>query len=152
MKQSTQKISTRELLPLVDEIIKSGKKAIITVSGNSMRPFIVSNRDKVLLGAVNNLKKADIILFKDKHGRYILHRIYRIKDDKCRTIGDYCLMEDGEVKRDDIIGVVEEIIRKGKKISCDSLLWRIYSHVWLALLPVRKYLIVMHKAYIRFKA
>jgi len=51
----------------------------------------------------------------------------------------------------DVIGVVEAVIRKGRKIPCDSILWRLYSKVWLMLIPVRKQLIAGHKAYLKAK-
>jgi signal peptidase I len=152
MQQSIRRISTHELLPFVEEIIQSGRKARITVTGNSMRPFIVSNRDEVLITGFKALKKGDIILFKNKNGEYILHRIYTIKDMKYRTIGDYCLNDDGQVEQTNIIGVVEKIMRKDRIIACDSFLWQIFTRVWLALLPVRKYLIMAHKIFIKVKA
>lgn len=152
MKQNLKKYSTHELLPLAYEIIQSGRKVVITVSGNSMRPFIAGNRDKVLLGRAGSLKKGDVILFRDRYGEYILHRIYRIKNNMYFTIGDYCLRDDGQVDQDQIIGVVETVIRKGKKISCSSPVWCLYSHLWLAMLPLRRYLILLHKAYLAVKA
>lgn len=151
MKQNLKKYSTHELLPLAHEIIQSGRKVVITVSGDSMRPFIAGNRDKVLLGKAERPKKGDVILFRDKYGEYILHRIYRIKDNHLFTIGDYCLRADGQVEEEQIIGMVEAVIRKGKKIPCSSLVWRLYSFLWLALLPLRKYLILLYQAYLSIK-
>jgi len=57
MEHKLRKFSTHELLPVAHELIQSGKKVIISVSGNSMRPFIVGDRDKVLLGKARALKK-----------------------------------------------------------------------------------------------
>lgn len=150
--QSLKKFSTHEILPYAEEIIKSGRKARIPVSGNSMRPFIVDNRDEVLITGIRYLKKGDIILFKNNRGEYILHRICCIKNMKYRTIGDYCLKDDGVVEWSDIIGVVETLIRKGKTIDCDSYSWRLFSRLWLALLPIRKYLISSHIVFTRVKA
>lgn len=152
MKQNIKRISTHELLPVVHEIIQSGRKAIITVSGNSMRPLIVNNRDKAILRKMGSLKKGDIVLFKNNDGEYILHRICRIRNNKYETIGDYCTEKDGLVAKDDIIAVAEAVIRKGRKIPCDSLIWRLFSYLWLALLPLRKYLIVMYQLNLIFKA
>lgn len=151
MEDKYRRFSTHELLPVVNEMIQSGRKAVIPVTGNSMRPFIAGNRDKVILDKAKRLKKGDVILFRNRHGDYILHRIYSVGNNRYKTIGDYCIKGDGLVKSDDIIGVAIAIIRKGKRISCSSPLWRIYTHIWLALLPVRKYLIALHKAYVRAK-
>lgn len=151
MKQNTKKMSTHELLPIAEELIKAGKPVQIKVSGNSMRPFIAGNRDKVVLGAVKKLKKGDVVLYKNSYGEYLLHRICSIKDTKCKTIGDYCLHKDNEIDQADIIAVAKLLIRKGKKIPCDSLIWQLYSKLWLALLPVRSYLLTVHKLYQKTK-
>jgi len=151
MEDKYRRFSTHELLPVVNEMIQSGRKAVIPVTGNSMRPFIAGNRDKVILDKAKRLKKGDVILFRNRHGDYILHRIYSVRNNRYKTIGDYCIKGDGLVEPESIIGVAIAFLRKGKRISCSSPLWRIYTYVWLALLPVRKYLIALHRAYIKAK-
>ncbi len=75
-------ISTQEIFPVIMELLKQGKKVIFNVSGMSMAPWIMNNRDRVLLsGAMGQaLKIGDIILFQNSRGDYILHRIYKKKE------------------------------------------------------------------------
>lgn len=136
-------VSTYDIFPLVRIAMSEGKKVKITVSGNSMEPWISHNRDQVLLSAAagRNLKKGNIILFQSKYGKYILHRIYKTDAEGYHTIGDACLSEDGFILPSEIIGVVEIIYRKGKEIDCDSFHWRFIFTVWRRLLPFRKYLL-----------
>jgi len=152
MEAKYRKFSTHELLPVAYEMIQSGRKVVIPVTGNSMRPLIAGNRDKVILDRAKRLKRGDVILFRNRYGDYILHRIYSVKNNRYKTIGDYCLKGDGFVEPECILGVATAFIRKGKTISCSSPLWRFYTFIWLALLPVRKYLIALYKAYIRAKS
>jgi signal peptidase I len=137
---SNKVVSTHLLFPIIEEAMACGQKAIFTVSGDSMRPLIVNNRDQVLLSSSKGklLEKGDIILFRKQSGRYILHRIYKKEANYYHTIGDACLCEDGIVKPSEIIGVVEEIYRKGKKIDCNSFLWRTIFTTWRYLLPIRQ--------------
>lgn len=152
MKDKYRRFSTHELLPVVNEMIQTGRKVMIPVSGNSMRPFIAGNRDKVILGKASRLKKGDVILLKNRYGDYIQHRIYSVQNNRYKTIGDYCIKGDGTVEAENVYGVVIAVIRKGKRISCSGPVWKMYTHIWLALFPVRKYLIALHKAYIWTKA
>jgi signal peptidase I len=139
-------VSTHILFPEVIDMLANGNQVKFTVSGNSMRPLIVDNRDQVLLTGTEGkrLNIGDIILYRTKYGKYILHRIYIVNKNGYRTIGDACLSEDGFVPSSDIIGKVVKIYRKGKEIDCNSLLWRSIFLTWLKLLPVRKYLLNLY--------
>lgn len=146
-------VSTHDLIPLIKDELDNGYKVRFTVSGNSMRPWIVDNRDQVLLTGVDTkrLKLGNIILFQNSNGKYILHRIYKKDNAGYRTIGDAFLTDDGLVLDSQIIGVVEKIYRKGKEIDCNSFLWRFIFSAWRRLLPFRKYLLNLYFLLIRVK-
>lgn len=139
-------ISTHELFPVIEEMLMSVGSVIFTVSGESMRPWIVHNRDQVkLIGAIGiTPRKGDIVLFKNNKGEYVLHRICKVIPVGYHTIGDACLIDDGLIFRSQIIGVVEKIYRKGKEITCNLFLWRSIFSIWLILLPIRKYLLKLY--------
>lgn len=146
-------VSTQDLFPIMKEYLVEGLKVKFTVSGDSMRPWVVHNRDQVILTSVDGkrLKRGDIILFNLK-GRYILHRIYKKKTDGYLTIGDACRYEDGLILPDDIIGVVETICRKGKEINCNSAIWRFVFSVWQKLLPVRNPILTVYYFMLQMKS
>lgn len=147
-------VSTYDLFPIMVENLKDGQKVKFTVSGTSMLPWIVHNRDQVLLSGINGkiIKLGDIIVFRDHRGKYILHRIYKKDVEGYRTIGDGCICEDGLVKSEDIIGIVEKIYRKGKEIDCNSLPWRYIFFHWRKLLPIRRYLLEIYFILVRVKS
>ncbi len=146
-------VSTHDLFPVIVESLSTGHQVKFTVSGNSMRPWIVDNRDQVLLVGTSGkrLKIGDIILFQTNYGKYILHRIYKYDKDGYRTLGDGCLSEDGFISSSDIIGKAIKIYRKGKIIDCNSLIWRYIFWMWLKLLPIRKPLLNLYHIFIRLK-
>ena len=63
--EKKQYVSGCELFPLIIEQLEQGRRVRFTVSGSSMMPWIVNNRDSVELISAKNiqLKKGDIILF-----------------------------------------------------------------------------------------
>lgn len=146
MDKSIKKVSTHDLFPIIEELLAMDRQAIFTVKGRSMLPFIGDNRDQVVLDKkdFSNLKKGDIILFKNKNNHYILHRIYKVSQEGYITIGDGNLYFDGWVQSDRIIGVVTKIIRKDKEIDCSSKLWRGVFLLWMKLLPIRGHLLKIY--------
>lgn len=142
-----KELHSRDLFPLILSAVNEGSRVKFTVSGNSMRPWIVHNRDQVLLSSVDirRLRVGDIILFVDMDDRYILHRIYKRSGEGYYTIGDACLHSDGLVVPSQVKGVVQTIYRKGKEIDCSSLWWRIFSVAWQRLLPFRKHLLRLYR-------
>ncbi len=145
--------SDRELFVTIHDLLKQGHKVKLTVSGNSMRPFLTDKRDQVLLEeiVVSGLRRGDIILYHRYNGRCILHRIQKKVNGGCITIGDAYRYSDGMVNASDILAKVIRIYRKGREIDCSSALWRLVSAVWLALLPCREQVIYILKVLSRIR-
>jgi hypothetical protein len=134
-------LSGGDVFPVAADFLNRGQKVIFTVSGNSMWPLIRHNRDSVLLSALDRPARAgDIVLMKvpAPHNLYILHRIHRIREDYCVTLGDGCLKPDPPVPLTCIIGRVEKVYRGKRTIDCDSLPSRFLFWLWRAFLPVRR--------------
>jgi hypothetical protein len=120
-----------------------------------MRPWLVDNRDQVLISSIRGrkLKKGDIILYRNQQDNYILHRIHRVEERGYRTMGDACTHEDDMLVRyDDILGVVEEIDRKGKTLKCSSIVSRMQFAVWGMMLPLREELLWFYYFLLRIKS
>ena len=122
-------------------LVSEGKSVTLTVKGNSMNPFIVHLRDRMTLGPWEDedIRKGTVALVRDIRGNYVIHRI--IKRDK-NTI---TLLGDGNVgftetsTTADIIGIMKSVERKGRVWTKDSLVWRTYSWIWMAVTPLRRY-------------
>lgn len=133
-------VSGQDMFPIVEEQLALGKRVCFTVSGTSMTPWIIHNRDQVELISAKGLplKKGDIILFQPFPGKYILHRITKIVPGGYITTGDGNLHRDGWSSSASVIGKAVAIRRKGKIIDCHALRWSITFWLWMELFPVRK--------------
>ena len=83
------------------------------------------------------LKRGDIVLFSREDGTYVLHRIYKIKDNKYIINGDSQTWREGPVEPSCIVAVAESVIRRGREISCGNPGYRAFADIWLFLRPVR---------------
>ena len=131
-----------------DELKKHGTYATNTV-GVSMKPLFKTHRDAVVLKAADReMKKYDVVLYTDKIGRYILHRIIGIKEDVYVIRGDNTFVKE-YVPKERVIAFMVSFNRKGKHHSTDELGYRIYSRVWNFIYPARflfnKFLVLVRK-------
>ena len=142
METSTKRISPEILFSAIKEQLAEGREVSFTVTGKSMWPFIINERDSVIIRSCDpeQVKTGDIILFQTPARNYKLHRITSLKNDQFEATGDGNLIRDGWFSRDCIIARVERIIRKGKVIRCDDYFWRFVFSAWMFLYPIRPFL------------
>lgn len=136
----TRVIANEIFLPVIQELLEEGKEVPLTVSGNSMAPFFIHGRDKVLLEpAKDRMRKGDIAIFRRKSGQYILHRIYRVsKGNQYFFVGDAQTEIEGPIDREQIFGKVKAVCRKGKWLQQGDFWWEFFEHVWLHMIPARR--------------
>lgn len=138
MKETGKKITDMNLLaPLIIESLKGGSEVKLTVTGNSMYPLLRSRVDTVVLVKTNKLKKYDIPFYKRENGKYILHRIVKIKNNELYIAGDNETIIEYPVKKEQVIGVVSGFYRNGIYFSVKNPLYKIYSFVWCKVIPNR---------------
>ncbi len=131
---------------------KTGKYTGLTM-GTSMRPIIHQQRDNIIVVKnTERLKKYDVAVYQLKSGKYVMHRVVEVYDDHYIIIGDN-LKEREYVTDDMVCGRLIGYYRKGKKyIDCDNnKLYKLYSRVWVALLPIRPLFIFMNRCIIWFE-
>ena len=123
------------------ELQKNGVYASVT-SGISMRPLFNTNRDMVILKRPESEpKKYDVVLYKVASGRSVLHRIVKVTSDKLVIRGDNTFSLE-YVDKADIIGILTEFNRKGRRVSVDNKLYVVYSRLWNFIYPLR---LIAHK-------
>lgn len=123
-------VSLNDVMPVILDMLKNGNTVSLVVKGNSMFPFLISGRDKVFLKKVTNtLKKGDIVFYKNRIGKYILHRISKVdKDGNFEIIGDGQLVADYSVGAENIVAKVVKVIRKDKEFDSKSFVWKVFSN------------------------
>lgn len=108
---------------------------IYTTQGRSMRPFLRSQEDLVRIEKCGSkpLRKYDAVLYRRKSGRYVLHRIVRVKPDSFVMCGDNCWKLEYGITEDQILGVLTSVIRKGQMIDVNSRGYRFRIWLWGAI-------------------
>ena len=125
----------------VRTLISEGRTVSLTVKGNSMNPFLVSMRDQMTLGPWKDedIKKGCVALVRDTRGNYVIHRIIRRDEGKVILLGDGNIGQTETALMNDIIAIMYSIDRKGRTWTSGNRLWKLYSWVWMALTPVRRW-------------
>lgn len=116
---------------------------VFTSAGSSMRPLIVAGRDILTIRKrpEGRLKKYDIPLYKS-HGKYVLHRILKVRENDYVIAGDHSYHRE-YVTEDQILGILIELTRDGKRRALSGALYRIYLFFWCDLYPLRAAILFM---------
>jgi Peptidase S24-like. len=129
------------LLSDVAAMLSEGRSVLLRAKGNSMYPFIVGGRDKVVLQKEKQIRVGDIVLAYLGEKGYVLHRIYRIEDKRIVLMGDGNVSVTETCLQENICGKVLKIVRNGRYVDCDSPGECRKVRVWSALRPFRRYIL-----------
>lgn len=95
-------LDTVEYVSVLKELVEAGEEVCLRISGNSMLPFLVHNRDDVFFHRPDRiLKKGDIVFYcRDTSGKiyhFVEYRLYKyglyIGENGMRVKSDYILRE-----------------------------------------------------------
>lgn len=134
------------LIPEIVRLVGEGHTVTLRLKGRSMRPFLEDNRDIALLAAPKPPAVGDPVLAEITPGHYVLHRIVAIDGERITLRGDGNIGTE-QCSIQDIKASVRGFYRKGRQTldSTDGRKWRIYSWIWMHLLPIRRYLLAISK-------
>lgn len=137
-------IKSKDLFPLVNEIIYNNTSARLTVTGMSMYPFLRENIDSVELSSTSfeSVRRGDILLIRRLTGEYVLHRLLFKNTDCFYLAGDAQYCSEGPLFPEQLIAVASVVWRGKRRIDCrTNLIWRICSSLWLYIFPYRRLVI-----------
>ncbi|MDY3104140.1 MAG: S24/S26 family peptidase [Prevotella sp.] len=139
-------IENRKFLPEVIKLLNEGHTVTLLLKGFSMRPFLEDNRDKALLAKAKDIQVGDAVLAETAPKHYVLHRIIKIQGDTVTLRGDGNLGTE-VCHINDVHGLAIGFYRKGrtKLDKTNGIKWRTYSHIWMALYPIRRYLLAAYR-------
>ncbi|MFR3043194.1 MAG: S24/S26 family peptidase [Thomasclavelia spiroformis] len=146
------KIDTKIYLSFLKEMIEQNMDVSIVISGNSMSPFLVNQRDVIYLSKINRkLKKGDLVLYQRLSGQYVVHRIVKVKKSGYYLAGDNQIAIEGPILDKQIFGLVTKVKRKGKWIEAGNFWWEFFEHVWIWVVPWRMIILNNIKKFVKFK-
>ena len=140
-------VPLEQMMPLIRERLASGETVQFTTRGTSMRPMLDNGKDQVILSPLpEKLKKFDLPLYRRENGQFVLHRIFKIRNEGYYMMGDRLIDLEGPIEADAIFAIVTEVERNGRWISTDAFCWKFICGAWRALYPVRKLAYRLRKA------
>ena len=141
------KLDNADFVPCIGKFVREGHSVTIQVRGFSMRPFVENARDKAVIAPCTSVKRGDAVLAKVEGGRFVLHRVIRVKGDRITLMGDGNIYGTEHCTISDVVGKVEAFIRKGRSVPdrTDGFKWKLYSVVWMHLRCVRRWLLAFYR-------
>lgn len=143
-------VDTREYVSVLREIAEEGKVVSLLVAGNSMSPFLVHERDYIYFTRPDReLRRGDMVFYQRATGQYVMHRIYKITNAGYYMVGDAQSEIEGPLRREQIFARIIQVQRKGKLVRPGNFWWEFFEHVWIRIVPVRRYITRMYSVYSR---
>ena len=121
-----------DYISILEEMISNGESVNFTPGGRSMLPSIRAGRDSVTVSPAGDIKKYDIALYRRANGKFVLHRIVIAEKDYFVMCGDNQFQLEYPVTKEQIIGKVSAIKRKGKLINTENpgFGYKLYIKLW----------------------
>lgn len=140
-------VDTGEYVSVLREISEEGKTVSMLIAGSSMSPFLCHNRDYIYFTRPERkLQRGDMVFYQRDSGQYVMHRIYRKREDSYYMIGDAQTEIEGPLRRDQIFALVIQVKRKGKIIRPGNFWWEFFEHVWIRIIPLRRSVLKLYAA------
>lgn len=140
-----KKIDTREYISMLRELTDSGKEVSMIISGNSMSPFLIHERDSICFKKPDReLRCGDMVFYQRPTGQYVMHRICKVKPEGYYIVGDAQQEIEGPVAREQIFAIITKVQRKGKWIEPGDFWWEFFEHMWLRMIPVRRQIMKLY--------
>ena len=146
MQDNAKHVPIAVLAELTRELLAQGNEVCLTVSGGSMAPFLVHQRDSVLVSQPNgSFRRGDIVFYQRSNGAYIMHRIVGIdKNGDLSLCGDAQTHIETSISPKQVFGIVRTAYRKGKKIDTSSFIWWLFRVPWRLCLPARHKILCLY--------
>ena len=138
-------VDTYEYVSMLRELTEDGKEVSMTIAGSSMAPFLVHQRDAICFKKPDReLRRGDMVFYQRQNGRYVMHRIHKVKPEGYYIVGDAQCEIEGPVGREQIFAIVTKVQRKGKWIQAGDFWWEFFEHVWIRVVPFRRIIVKMY--------
>ena len=107
---------------------------------------LIHQRDYILMKKPEEeLKAGDMVFFQRRDEAYVMHRIHHInKEGKLFIIGDAQVDMEGPIDKEQVFAIITKVKRKGKWIAPGDFWWEFFEHIWLHLIPFRRFLMKLY--------
>ena len=147
---SKKVVDTYEYVSVLRQLTEEGKEVSLPISGGSMVPFLVHDRDYIFFRKPNRkLKQGDMVFYQRWNGQFVMHRIYKVKAEGFYIVGDAQTEIEGPVFPKQIFAVVTKVKRKGRIIGPEDGCWKFFERVWIRIVPLRPMLVRLYTFFTR---
>ena len=137
-----REVDTGAYLDIMKELVQEGKSVSITVSGSSMSPFLIHRRDRVFFEKpARSIRQGDIVFYQRENGRYVMHRVWKVKPKGYYMVGDAQTEIEGPVPEKQIFARITKCERKGRMLSAGNFWWFFFEKVWIRIVPFRPWIL-----------
>lgn len=137
-------VSNDILIPELVKLVEEGAQVTFVPKGNSMVPFIRGDRDSVVLARPAEVDVLDIVLAK-VNSTYVIHRIIAMDGEAVTLMGDGNVSGVEYCRKSEILAKVIVIVRGDRRIECTGWGHRAKARAWMALLPLRRYILAIYR-------
>ena len=137
-------VNTQEYVSMLRELTEQGREVNMLISGNSMSPFLMHGRDSIRLKKPDcKLRKGDMVFFQRKSGKFVMHRIIRVRKEGFYLLGDSQQSSEieGPIEESQIFALITSVCRKGRWIGPGNFWWEFFEHYWIRMIPFRRFFI-----------
>lgn len=140
-----RRVDTDAYVSMLRDLVNEGKECRLLISGSSMAPFLVHERDSILFSKPDReLRRGDMVFYQRDNGQFVMHRILHVKTEGLYIIGDAQTEVEGPVRPEQVFALVTKVNRKGKWIGPGNFWWWFFSTVWLRLFPIRRLILKLY--------
>ncbi len=119
--------------------LKEGRSIAFFTVGVSMRPLLRERETHVMIAPISEAVSGDILLYVRACGTYVLHRCMKSDSEHYYMRGDNTYGYE-RIKKEQAIGVVTHIYRRGKSFDTTNPKYRAYVAIWNLIYPFRFFL------------
>ena len=140
-----RRVDTDAYVSMLRDLVNEGKECRLLISGSSMAPFLVHERDSIIFSKPDReLRRGDMVFYQRDTGQYVMHRILKVKPEGLYIIGDAQTEVEGPVRPEQVFALVTKVNRKGKWVGPGNFWWWFFSTVWLRLFPIRRLILKLY--------
>lgn len=135
------------LAAIINEVFSSGGRVRLQVEGDSMCPWLQSGEDDVILASPkqHGWGRGDVVLAVNDHGNYTMHRVWRRRQGQTWLLGDAQTEAEGPWRDEQVLALVERVVRRGRELEMSSAFARLFAGVWLFCRPLRPHILRAHR-------
>lgn len=139
MDMQKKEIKLAQMEETIRKVLDKGGSFTFYPRGTSMQPFVVQGRDKITLELLpDQVKKYDVILYKRENGAFVLHRVVGKKRDGYVFRGDNQFVKEYGIKREQMIGIMTEVVRGDDVIRVNDTGHRLWAMLWVHTVLLRR--------------